>query len=105
MLFRRARQIGPAGGRGGAAPDDVLAANDRRAEHLVFEIAVVEPGVLGEPEHLARLGNGAGERLFAGHRDDLAVAGFHLGVDGLHHLEAGVVGRQDPDCIDIVGIH
>ena len=51
MLLRRAREIGPAGERHGAAPDDLLAALDGGREHLVLQVACGEPGVVREPDH------------------------------------------------------
>ena len=66
MLFSRTREIGPAGERHGAAPDDLLAALDRRRKHLVLQIASGELCVLRQRDHGAGLGEVARERLLAG---------------------------------------
>src|ERR1700682_5430548 len=65
MLLGRAGEIGPASAGHGAAPDDLLAPLHGRREDLVLEIAVVEAGILRQAQLLARLGQGAGQRLLA----------------------------------------
>src|SRR6266446_128034 len=73
MLLGGAGEIGTATVRHGPAPDDLLAPLHGGSEDLVFQIAVVETGVLSQAQHLARLGQRAGERLLAGHGDDLRL--------------------------------
>jgi hypothetical protein len=101
MLLGRARQIRAAADRHGTPPDDVLAALHRRREQLVLEIAMEQTGILGEPQHLARFGQRAAERLLAANADQLGAARFHGAMDPVHDLEPGEVRRQDPYGIDL----
>ena len=103
MLLGGAGEIGPAADRHRAAPDDVLAALHRAGEHLVLQIAVIELGVFGEPQHLARFGERASERLFAGDADELRPAGFHQPMDLAHGVEPGEIRHADPDRVDLAG--
>ena len=101
MLLGRACEIGPAGERHGAAPDDLLAALDRRREHLVLQIAGGEPGVVGKRDHGAGLCEIARERLLAGNAAQ-PLAALHRLVDRLHGGNPDVVGREDPKRIHIL---
>ncbi|MOA59734.1 hypothetical protein D3C78_1844210 [compost metagenome] len=74
MFLCRPRKIGSAGGGGGATPDDFLAAQHRRAEHLIFEIAMIEAGIFGQRQHLAGFRHRARQGLLTGDRKDLAAA-------------------------------
>ena len=100
MLLGRARQIGPPALRHGAPPDDVLAAHHGGREHLVLQIAVQQAGILGQRQHLARLGERARQRLLAGDGAQRR-AGLHQPMDLAHDVEAGVVRRQHPERVDL----
>ena len=101
MLLGRAREIGPAGERYGAPPDDLLPALNRRREHLVLQIAGGEPGVGGERDHGAGLCEVARKRLLAGNAAQ-PLAALHRLVDRLHGGNPDVVGREDPERIHVL---
>ena len=100
MFFRCPCQIWPAALRHGAAPDDVLAANNCGRKHLVLEVAVQQARVFGQREHRARLGQRARQRLLAGHGTD-RCAGFFQAMDFAHDVQARVVRRQQPYRVDL----
>src|SRR5258705_2670273 len=100
MLLRRAGQIGPPALGYGAPPDDVLAAHHCGREQLVLQIAVQQACILDKRQHFARLGERAGERLFAGDRAQRR-AGRRQTMDLAHNVEVGVVRRQQPERIDL----
>ena len=60
-------------------------------------------GVLGKAEHLARLGERAPERLFAGDADEFGPAGFHQAMNLAHGVEPGEIRHADPHRIDLAG--
>ncbi len=105
VLLRGARKVGPAGAGHSAAPDDLFAALNSGREDLIFEIAVVQPGRLGQPQHLARLGQIARQRLLAGHAQQCAAPLGQHAVDRAHRIQAGVVGVEHPDRVDRVRGH
>ena len=86
MLLGGAREEGTTAGRHRAPPHDILAALHRAGEDLVFQIAVQELGVFGEPQHLARFRERAPERLFAGDADELRPARCDESMNLTHGL-------------------
>ncbi len=105
MLFCSTCQIGPSGRGGSAAPDDLLAAQNGRRKNLIFQIAMVQFGGLGQPQHLACIGHRPRQRFLAGHGKHLAASGHHFVMDGAHGVHARVIGREDPDRVHIVCLH
>lgn len=81
----------------------LLAAQHRRAEHLVFEIAVVEPGILSQVQHFPGLRHGARQRLLAGDSENRAASRLYLAVECPHDVEPRVVRRENPDRVDVGG--
>jgi hypothetical protein len=106
MLLGGPGEIGRAGQGRPAGPDDLLAADDRRGEDLVLEIAVEQARFRGEFEHSLGLPDVAPERLLAGHTHEFGLAGDDGVMDLLHDLPARVVRGADPDRPDArVGGH
>ena len=100
MFLCRTGQIGPSALGYGAPPDDVLAAHHRSREQLVLQIAVQQACILDKRKHFARLGERAGERLFAGNGAQRRASLRHT-MDLAHDVEAGVVRRQQPERVDL----
>ncbi len=99
MLFGGAGQVGPPGDGRRPPPDDLLAPGESGGEDLVLQIAMQQSRALHELKHALRFGDGAGERLLAGDADE-ARSTLHCIDDLLHHGDAGVVRRADPQGID-----
>jgi hypothetical protein len=100
VLLGGAGEIGAAGQGHSAPPDDLLSADDRRLEDLVFEVAVEQRSRLDEGEDLSRLGEVAGEGLLTGEADELRAAAADAVDDLLDDLDTQVVRGRDPERID-----
>ena len=62
-----------------------------------------QPGILGEPQHLPRLGERAAERFFARDPDELRPSGLHQAMDLAHGVEPDEIRHADPYGVDLAG--
>src|SRR5690606_35484546 len=100
VLLGGAGQVRTAGDGGTAAPDDVVPAREPRLEELILQVSVQHAGLLDQLDGAASLLHVAGQRLLAGHADQLSLAGLEGADDLLQILNAPVIRSADPDRID-----
>src|SRR5439155_14467284 len=100
VLLRRPGEVGAAGERRAAGPDDGAPLRHGGRERLVLEIAVSDPGLFRELEDSLRFGDIAGERLLAGDPAKLSLAARDRVRDLLEVLDAREVRAAQPERVD-----